>query len=183
MSFLILGVVLFFAIHFVPATSLKANVVASIGTGPFKGIFSLISALGLVLIIYGLTQASFQALWSPPSWARGLLIAVMPVTVILWCAAEMPNNLKRWVRHPMLIGMTLWGAGHLIANGDLASTILFASFAVYSVINIISVNARGSYEAPPPVSKLWDLGVITIGLGVYALLFNFHGWFTGMPLL
>jgi uncharacterized membrane protein len=54
-------------------------------------------------------------------------MSVMPV-VILLCAANVPNNITRFVRHPMLIGVNLWGAHHLTANGDLASTIVYASF-------------------------------------------------------
>ena len=70
----------------------------------------------------------------------------------------------------------------LLANGDLASTILFASFALFSVINIITVNQRGDKETPAPVSRLWDVGVVVIGLSVYGLIYYFHGWLTGMPL-
>ncbi|MFT7129172.1 MAG: putative membrane protein [Gammaproteobacteria bacterium] len=182
MSFFILGVIVFFSIHIVPATPLKANIVANIGAGPFKGVFSLISIVGLALIIYGLTQASFHSLWVPPTWSRQLLIAIMPVSIILLCAAELPNNIKRIVRHPMLLGMILWGFGHLLANGDLASTILFASFALFSLTNIFIVNSRGNRKEQLAVSKRWDLAVVVVGLGAYLLLFYFHGSFTGMPL-
>ncbi|MFT7688524.1 MAG: putative membrane protein, partial [Candidatus Azotimanducaceae bacterium] len=66
---------------------------------------------------------------------------------------------------------------------DLASTIIFASFALFSIINIVIVNGRGPYEAPAAVSPIWDLAVIAIGLALYAILFYFHGSITGMPLL
>lgn len=182
MSFLILGIVLFFSIHIVPATPLKASITAGVGAGPFKGIFSLISIIGLALIVYGLTQATFHSLWMPPIWSRQLLIAIMPVSMILLVAAEAPNNIKRIVRHPMLLGVILWGFGHLLANGDLATTLLFASFALFSLINIFIVNSRGNRTEQSPVSKLWDLAVVVLGLGVYLLLFHFHGSFTGIAL-
>jgi uncharacterized membrane protein len=156
--------------------------VGSLGVGRYKGLFSLVTVSGLILIVYGLSMADFQVLWMPPVWSRSLLIAIMPVSIILMCAADMPNNIKRLVRHPLLLGIALWGAGHLLANGDLASTILFASFALFSVINIITVNKRGNKVTPAPVSRLWDVAVIVIGLGVYGLIFYFHGWLTGMPL-
>jgi uncharacterized membrane protein len=182
MFFLILGVALFFAMHMVPSTSIKAAMVTRLGVMPYKGVFSVISIVAVALIVYGLGEASFQALWTPPVWARSLLISIMPIVSILWVVAEIKNNLKRLVRHPMLIAMVIWGAGHMIANGDLATTLVFASFASFSLLNIFMVNARGTYKAPEPVSMLWDVAAILIGLALYGLLFYFHGSFTGMPL-
>ena len=183
MIFLILGVVLFFGIHFVPSSPLKPMFIERLGEGAFKGVFSLISLAGLISMIYGFSESSFQPLWTPANWSRDFLIALMPFSIILLCAADIPNNIKRIVRHPMLLGISLWGFGHLIANGDLASAILFTSFAVYSVINIVTVNRRGNYEPPEAVSHRWDLGVVALGLAVFTLLFYIHGWLTGMPLI
>jgi len=182
MSILILGTIIFFGIHLVPATPLKAAIVVRSGTGPFKGIFSLFAALGLGLIIYGLGQANLTTLWIPPSWSRILLIAIMPIVIVLLVAAEMPNNIRRLVRHPMLIGVTIWGCGHLVANGDLATSILFASFSLFSIINILMVNARENYQPREAVSPYWDLAVVSIGLVLYGVIFYFHGAITGMPL-
>jgi uncharacterized membrane protein len=136
----------------------------------------------LGLMIYGYSQSTFQPLWTPPSWGRVVLMLVMPIVCVLLVAAEAPNNIKRFVRHPMLIAMTIWGAAHLIGNGDLASTIIFASFAIFSIINIVMVNARGPYSSPEAVSPIWDVAVIALGLLVYGLLFYFHGTITGMPI-
>lgn len=182
MSLLILGVIVFFAVHFVPSSTLKPVLVNRIGEGPFKGLFSLVAALGLALIIIGVGQASFQALWSPLSWGRSVLFIVMPVVSILLVAAQMPNNIKRVLRHPMLIGIALWGVGHLAANGDVASSILFGSFTLFSVINILMVNARAGYTPAAAVSIVWDIGVIVIGLLVFVLFYYFHGSITGIPL-
>ena len=182
MALLILGIVIFMTIHLFSATPLRASLVGNIGEKPFKGGFALVSFLGLGLIIYGYSQADFHALWAPPAWARSLLIGLMPIVTILWVVAETPNNIKGKVRHPMLIGMILWGLGHLTANGDLASTLIFASFAAYSLLNIFMVNARNTYEAPKPVSRKWDAGVVVGGLILFLLLYNFHGSFTGMPI-
>jgi len=183
MEYLVLGVLIFFAMHFIPSTSLRTSMVASLGEKRFKGLFSLVAAVGLGLIIYGFSEAEYSHLWTPPTWGRVLLISTMPIVVILWVASELPNNIKRVVRHPMLIAMIIWGMGHLIANGDLASTILFASFVAFSAFNIVSVNARDGYQPPASVSRGKDILVIAIGLAIYGLLYYFHGVITGMPLL
>lgn len=89
-----------------------------------------------------------------------MLILIMPIVVVLWVVAETPNNIRRFIRHPMLIAMLIWGLGHLVANGDLATTIVFASFASFSLANIVVVNAREPFQQPEPVSWLWDLGTV-----------------------
>jgi len=76
----------------------------------------------------------------------------------------------------------LWGATHLAANGDLASTILFMSFTLFALLDVILVTVGGRYKPKAPVSAVWDLAVVIIGLVVYALIFHFHGSITGMPL-
>jgi len=142
-----------------------------------------VSFAGLGLIIYGFQLAEFVPLWVPASWGRSLAMGVMPIAVILVIAANAPNNIKRFVRHPMLIGITLWAATHLAANGDLASTILFASFLTFSMLDILLVETSGRFKTQDPVSVLWDVGVIVGGIVLYGVLFYFHASFTGMPLM
>ncbi len=182
MTLFVLGTIIFFGVHFLPSTPLKSVMIDRLGEMGFKGLFSLCAALGLGLLIYGFSLTTFQPLFDPFVWGRSAAILIMPVAIILICAAQMPNNLKNFVRHPMLAGLILWGLSHMVANGDLASTILFSSFVLFSIINILLVNARNAYVAPAPVSKFWDLGVVVIGLLLYVVLFQFHGLFSGIPL-
>jgi uncharacterized membrane protein len=182
-TLLIIGLVVFFAIHFVPSTPLKLRMVEGIGADRYKMVFSLVSFLGLALIIYGFSLSTFVPLWDPLPWGRTAALLIMPVSIILLVAANMPNNLRRLVRHPMLLGLTLWGGSHLAANGDLASTLIFASFAGFSIIDFILVTNQGRYTARTAVNFGWDLAVVAIGLVIYGVLFKFHGIFTGMPLI
>jgi len=182
MIFLVSGLIVFFLMHVLPSTSLKISLVSHVGEVPYKIGFSLVSLAGLALIIYGYSLSNFEALWIPPAWGSIVLMLLMPIVCILWVAAEVPNNIRRFIRHPMLIAMIIWGAGHLIANGDLASSLIFVSFVTFSVINIFLVNKRSEFKPRDSVSKIWDLGVVTGGLLVYGLIFYFHGTITGMPL-
>ncbi|MBL4680256.1 MAG: NnrU family protein [Pseudomonadales bacterium] len=182
MTFLVSGLIVFFLMHLLPSTSLKISLVSNVGEVPYKIGFSLVSLTGLGLIIYGYSLSSFEALWLPPAWGSMILMLVMPIVCILWVAAEVPNNIKRFIRHPMLTAMIIWGVGHLIANGDLASSLIFASFTIFSIVNILLVNKRSEFKPHDSVSKIWDLGVVIGGLLVYGLIFYFHGTITGMPL-
>jgi uncharacterized membrane protein len=166
----------------VPSAPFKPNLVASLGVKKYKIIFSVISLLGLGLIIYGFSLTNFVPLWDPMPWGRSVAFATMPLAVIMMCAADMPNNLKRFVRHPMLIGLILWSSTHLAANGDLASTILFLSFGLFALLDFYLVSVGGRYKAKKPVSVLWDIAVVVVGLILFGVLAHFHGSFTGMPL-
>ncbi|NIB41570.1 NnrU family protein [Pseudomaricurvus alkylphenolicus] len=183
MTLLILGTLIFFGIHFVPSTPLRTKMVESLGLAKYKILFSLASVVGLGLIIYGFGQASYIHLWSPLPWGKTLTMVTMPIAILLLVAADMPNNIKRWVRHPMLIGLFLWGGTHLLANGDLASTILFLSFAIFAVLDLMLVTMSGRGKQKKPVNVGWDVAVVVVGLSVYGLLFYFHGTITGVPLI
>lgn len=182
MIILVIGTMIFFTLHLLPSLPIRANFVSYMGAKNYKILFSLISLLGLGLIIYGFHLSPFTPLWDPQPWGRTAAISIMPLAVILLCASDMPNNIKRYVRHPMLIGLMLWGAVHLAANGDLASTILFMSFALFALLDVILVTKGGRYKAKAPVSKLWDVALVLTGLSVYAAIFHFHGSITGVSL-
>lgn len=183
MTLLVIGVIVFFGLHMLPSLAVRETIVSKLGANSYKIGFSLISLTGLILIILGFRAAEFVPLWDPLPSGRMAAFALMPIALILVCSADAPNNIKRFVRHPMLIGITLWAAVHLLANGDLASTIIFASFLAFSIIDIYLVESSGRYTPIDAVSFKWDIGVVVIGLVLYGLLFKFHYWFTGMPLI
>ena len=182
MLVLTLGVIVFFGIHLLPALQKNRLLVAKLGEGKYKAGFSVITLIGLGLIIWGFQLAEFVPLWTPLPFGRTLAMSLMPFAIILLCAADAPNNIKRFVRHPMLIGITIWAGVHLLANGDLASSIIFTSFLVFSLFDILAVELSGRFKTREAVSPLWDLGVVAVGLALFSVLFYFHGSFTGMPL-
>ena len=103
MIVLIVGVTLFFGIHLLPSLSIKVKLVERVGENPYKLIFSVVSLTGLGLIICGFKLSEFVPLWDPLPWGRSAAYWVMPIAIVLICAADVPNNIKRVVRHPMLI--------------------------------------------------------------------------------
>lgn len=183
MTLLIAGIIVFFAVHLLPSTTARGALVTRLGENGYKGLFSLGAFAGLLLIIFGFRAAEFTPLWAPLPAGRGLAMSLMPIAAILVIASNMPNNLKRFVRHPMLIGIALWGSLHLAANGDLASTIIFASFLGFSILNIALVEAGGRYKAPEPVSYLWDLGTVVAGIALFLALFFLHPHIAGVPIV
>jgi len=184
MTTLIVGLALFFGIHLLPsATDLRQSLLNRLGAGPYKGLYSIISLLGFVLIVVGMAAADFRSLWLPPSWARSLAVPLMLPCFILLAAANMPGNIKRFSRHPMLWGVTGWSALHLLANGDLASILLFGAFAAFALFDRVSANRRGAQtqQQTLPLSK--DLMVVAAGLGAYVFFLLLHATLFGVAVV
>jgi uncharacterized membrane protein len=192
MALLIGGLALFFIVHLVPTLpSVRAGLVERLGAAPYRGLFSLASIAGLVAIVLGYGQMQGLArsnpeLWTPPVWIKHVVLLLMIPAMILLVAAYVPSRIRSAVRHPMLTAVMIWAFAHLLANGDLASLLLFGSFLAFAVIDRISVTARAS-PGPLGAAKggaLHDMAVITAGLALYLLiLFWGHAKLTGVPLL
>lgn len=189
MTLLILGLVIFLGIHIFPwHTALRQRLIDVLGYNQYRGIFSLVALSGLIIIALGKAQASFQPLWTLPIWGRTATIALMVIAFVLVPAANMPNNIKRLVRHPMLIGIIIWACAHLLANGDLASLLLFGSFALYGLLAIISANYRNKTidlktTDLPRVPIARDIVTVGIGLTAYATLLFLHPYLFGVPVI
>jgi uncharacterized membrane protein len=188
LSVMILGLVLFLGIHlFITRRDARADLIARIGEGGYKIAFSLVSLVGLVLIVWG--YANYRAtgwidVWYPPVWIKHLTILLMLPAVIMIAASYIRGRIYTTLKHPMLAGIKLWALSHLIANGDLGSIILFGSFLAWAVIDRISLKRRPDSGAPPiPVGGVAN-DAIAVGVGVVAYLalgFAFHPVVIGVP--
>jgi uncharacterized membrane protein len=184
----ILGLVVFLGAHmFVTMRERRAGVVARLGEWPYRGLFSLVSIIGIVLIGYGF--ASYRAagmimIWYPPAWTRHIVVALMWPSSIMITAAYIPGNIKRVLKHPMLAGVKTWAFAHLCANGDLGSIILFGSVLAWAVYDRITLKRRKDSGAPPipDGGTKNDIIAIVVGTLVYlALGFVFHPIVIGVP--
>lgn len=182
MLLLILGLVVFLGIHMLPTRpSLRAKAQTRLGATGYKLGFSVVSGIGLAAIILGMGDAPYIAVWNPPPVTRWVPVALMPIAFILLTAAYVPNNIRRVVRHPMLAAVKLWALVHLIANGDLASMLLFASFLAFAVVDVISAKRRGKAPEHSPVSPALDALTVVIGLVAYVGVMHAHPYLFGVP--
>ena len=184
MKILIAGVVVFIAIHLLPSfPTARASLVARLGPGPYKGLFSLGALAGVTLMVAGFAHAEFVPVWQPPGWGRAVPIIVMFPVFILLAGASMRSNLKRFIRHPMLLGVSLWSAAHLMANGDRASVILFGSLGVFALFDMWSATRRGATLSTEPVARKFDFILIAAGAVAYMVILLLHPYLFGMPVL
>jgi uncharacterized membrane protein len=191
MPYLIAGLVLFFGAHLFSAFRSRApgkDLRQRMGYGPYMGLYSLVALIGFGLIIYGYDVARWMgSLYFAPSWGRHLNMTLMLPAMIFLVAAYLPaGRIKKTLKHPMLVAVKLWALGHLLANGEWNSVILFTSFLAYAVIDRIAVKKRGDNGPPAEVatSNLGDIGALVIGAGVYlAFLFHLHEFLIGVSVM
>ncbi|MDX2202306.1 MAG: NnrU family protein [Hyphomicrobiaceae bacterium] len=189
MLLLVAGLVLFLGAHTVPMLpSLRARLEAGLSVTGYKAAFTAVSIVGLVLIVIGYGEMQGQGrlnpeLYTPPVFMRHLNLLLMLPALILIVAAYVPSRIRDGAKHPMLAAVKLWAFGHLLANGDLASVLLFGSFLVWAVADRISVKRRAAL-GPLGARKGGPRGdLIAIGIGsvLYAwLLLGGHRWLFGV---
>ena len=184
MGMLVAGLVLFLGLHLVPAwPHLRAALVARLGEKPFKAGFSLLSLIGLALIIGGYALGTPGArLFAPSPVAVAIAPVAVSLALVLLAAANMPSHIRRILKHPMLLGIALWSAVHLLANGDTRGTLLFGSFLGYAVVDLASVLQRRVGKVFTPSAR-YDLIAVAAGIGVALIVMALHRFLFGVAVV
>jgi uncharacterized membrane protein len=187
---MILGLALFLGIHTLPSQRpLRARAIAMLGEGGYKVGYALVSILGIALIAWGFGHyraTGWIDVWSPPKALKHITVALMLPAVIMVAAAFIRGHIYMALKHPMLAGVKLWAAAHLLANGDLGSIILFGSFLGWAVFDRISLKQRKDAGAPAIPVGSWGNDMIAVAVGIIAYLalaFAFHPVVIGVPVI
>ena len=187
MKLMLLGLLVFLGAHlFTSLRVARAGVVAKIGEGPYKGLYSLVSIIGLVMVGYGFAAWRVEGspqLWYPPVWAKHLAIPLVLFASICIVAAYPPTHIRVWLKHPMLVGVKIWALAHLLANGDLAGIVLFGSVLAWAVWSRISMKRRPMPLYPVPK---WGADGVAVVAGCVLFFFLakiFHPYVVGLEVL
>lgn len=191
MTPLIAGLMLFLAAHSVRivAEGWRAAVIARIGPNAWKGLYSLVSLAGLVLLVWGYGRARVGApeLWNAPAWLHYPVIVFMLLSFVLMAAVYVPRNrIKTVVRHPMVASVKVWALAHLLVNARVADLVLFGAFLVWSVFDFRSARRRDRLAGTPTPAGTWTNAAVAavIGLAVWMLfLVSLHSWLIGVPVI
>lgn len=188
MLVLILGLVVFLGVHSVRifADNWRRGLIARRGEGPWKGIYSLVSIVGFVLIIwgYGMARQNPVVLWDSPEWLRHFAIALNLIAFILFAVYLVPSGrMKARLGHPMLLSVKVWAFAHLLANGTLADLVLFGSFLVWAVVDFVASRRRdratGTVRIAGPARN--DAIAVVVGVLIWAaILWRVHQWVIGV---
>ena len=193
MIVLIIGLVIFFGMHLVPVTGVKSSLIERMGEKKYQSIFSIISLVGFIIIIYGFSlidtcnpmmadcETDNFYLWDSFEYSKEISFLLMPISIIFIVASQMKSNIKKIVHHPMLIGVLIWSFVHLLSTGDLRSIILFLSFAAYSIIDLIFTKKTARNEISYSIAN--DIVVIVVGLVLYSIILYFHEYVSGVQIV
>lgn len=184
MTYLITGLLLFAGIHLLPTgVALRQRLILRLGENAYKGLFSLIALAGIVLMVMGYSNTGKIAVYQPLSELRPLTFVLMAIAMVLFAAANMPTNIKRFTRHPMLWGLVLWSIAHLLANGDKAALLLFGGLGVYGLLGMLSGNRRGALKQQHKVPLVKETMTVAAGLVVYVVFIAMHQRLFGVAVI
>jgi uncharacterized membrane protein len=188
MAILVLGLIIFLGLHStrIFAESGREKAIARLGEGPWKGIYSLLSVIGFVLIVWGFAEARYSApaLYTPPAGARHLTITLMLIAMVLLVAYFFKqSHITAAVHHPMVWSVAVFGLAHLISNGSAADLVLFGAFLVWAAADLVSSYARDRRDGVVYPVPSWSatVGAIVFGLGLWAVIALWlHTWLFGV---
>ena len=187
LAILILGLVVFLGSHvFVTFRDERERLIARLGRNGYRGLFSLVALIGLVLIIkgYGDYRAhEWVQVWTPPAFMKHITIALMLLAVIFITTTYVPTHIRAWVKHPMVTSIKTWALAHLLSNGDLGSIILFGAFLAWGGYARVAAKRRGDRGlTTPPMGWTKDVIVVVVGVVIFLLLgYYFHPYVIGVP--
>lgn len=184
LSILVAGLVLFLGMHAtrIPNDQRRSGMIARLGKNKYRGIYTAMSIVGLVLIVYGYGQARLDPVfvWNPPAATRHIAALLMLFSMILLAACYVPmNHIKARLQHPMTLSVKVWALAHLIANGTLADIVLFGSFLVWAVLLFKSARKRSipmsfAGDGPSKVGTLMTVVVGVLGWLIFASWLHVH---------
>lgn len=176
MPTLVLGLIIWWGAHLFKRIAPKAR--RGMGrTGKPAVAAALI--LSVLLMIWGYRGApTGEVWWGPTPALKGINNLLVLAGIYLFAASGMKTGITRRIRHPQLVGFSLWAFAHLLVNGDLPSLVLFGGLLVWAIVEIIVINRTEPGWQPPahpiPIRKE---GMAVVGtLLVFGVVGMIHAW-------
>lgn len=186
MTMLIAGLLIFLGLHSIRivAPRLRDRLAAGLGEGPWKGLYSLLSGVGLALVVvgFGRARASPAVLYVPAAALHGAAVVLLAAVFPLLLAAYLPGRIRTALGHPMLAATVVWSLAHLLANGRLADVLLFGGFLAWATADWIALRRQPRAAIRTlPAGPLNDVVAVVGGLALYgAMLLGLHARLVGV---
>ncbi|POO57975.1 NnrU family protein [Agrobacterium rosae] len=189
MVLLILSLLFFLGTHSlrIVAPDFRNRMIARMGEGPWKGVYSLVSVIAIAFVAYAFDQARQVTgiLYSPPIWTSHIALTLMLIAMICLVASLVPaGHIAAKTKHPLILAVKIWALAHLLANGETSSVLLFVSVLAWGVVMRISLKRRqraGEVVTRPFVSARYDIVAVVLGIVLWAaFIWKLHEWLIGV---
>ena len=185
MDMLLAGILLWSGVHYVPGflPNVRASLIEKLGNG-YRGLFSILIVASITLMVFGWRASTPEFIYAPLENKALITSILMILSFYLLGAANGPSNAKRYIRHPMLTGVIVWGGAHLLANGDSRSIILFGGMIIWAISEILIINKReGEWQKPAPSPIKSDIIKLIIAIVLYVGIVFAHPYIAGVPVM
>jgi uncharacterized membrane protein len=156
---LLLAAIFFAGIHLgVAGTTIRDRAIAALGQSGYRVAFSIATVVGLTWLVMAYNRAPYAVTWGMLEWWKPFAIILMlPASLLVVIGlttpnptavaqenrlAQPPQGIVRVTRHPFLTGVGLWALVHLIGNGEVASLVFFAVWAVVALAGTVSIDRK-----------------------------------------
>jgi uncharacterized membrane protein len=184
-SYIILGCIIFLTIHLLSLCPTKRSLlIDKFGLNKFKGVYALIAFLGLILMLTA-RFSSGEYVKDASDIFYELRFFLMYLALVFIVAAEIPaNHIKKFSRHPMLIGISIWSFSHFMVNQHLNHLILFSFFFFFSLIMLFGIIVRDKQKIfeVQANGKMTSLTLLVATVAFVFITF-FHGFIAGIDLI
>jgi uncharacterized membrane protein len=182
MALLTIAVLAFALIHLIPAVPpVKARLQQALGPA-YGALFGIAATVSLVLIVVGWWAAGYVPVYEPPMRARQATVGLLLLAFLCLGVFLFRGRLRQHLRFPLAIGVMLWGIGHLFANGDLASLILFGGLFAYAAAHL-ALGLGFGIRPSPEVRSGHDSLSLVAGVALYIAMVQLHPVLIGVPVL
>ncbi len=184
MTLLYAGIAIWWLGHFAKRLTpgLRVGLDAKLGAGPARGIFGILLTVSVVLMVLGFRAAPVDIVYNPPSWGKYLNNLMMLVAIAMMGMRSAKGPAGTWLRHPMLWGAVVWSVAHLLANGDMASIVLFGGIGIWALISMLLINmAEGKWVRPVAGPASADIKWLVISAVTFTVISGLHIWIGPSP--
>ena len=176
------GVLLFAVLHGVAAIpQYKSYVKSWTGERWYGPVFGLASLVAIAVIVLGWRNSLFLPVYDPPIWGWYVNYVLTFVGFLCLGIFLFRGSLRQRLRFPMGLAVIFWAVGHLFANGDLASLILFGGLLWVTGAHVVVAATNGI--RPSPEVRIGHDGLSLIfGAALYGIMTQLHVALIGVPI-
>lgn len=177
-----LSVLAFALVHVLPGhASLKALLKRQFGAG-YGPLYGVLSLFLLGLMVWAYRQAEPGWTYAVPSWGRHANFGLSLLGFVCLGIFLFRGSWRQHLRYPMAIGVLLWAAGHLLANGDGRSLVFFGGLALAAIAQAMLM-ARTATAHDTTVRNGHNLMSVVAGIALYGIMTQLHYTVAGVPLV